>query len=309
MSNYLSYAVNPRTGKKERCAMIDNHFGRNKYGVKFFKNYDKSKDCSWADELEEGTYLPEEIKKKGKKEKMQKIKRTRDITVTRWNEMVEKINNLEQCRITDTREGTICPPRENQCGEISKTVKDGEFVNLYGRKWQKFTITDENQIGTLDKLRQRTVLHAYEAEFLSCFGFDNDYEKSTLKLAFNGWKIKMAQTISQGDGNFYEKADLETLTNTATIPTKEQYKQMIEQGLKFSTQKSSWRWTSSAGSTSGTGAWVVGADHATGSVDTYHAFDAFGVDPTLWLKSKLVIKSGKGTLDEPYEVEIGGENE
>jgi hypothetical protein len=36
MSSYDSKAVNPATGKEEKCIMWDDHFGRHHYGVYFY---------------------------------------------------------------------------------------------------------------------------------------------------------------------------------------------------------------------------------------------------------------------------------
>lgn len=38
MSNYMSKAYHPDTGKLSECYMIDDYFGRHKHGVQFMPN-------------------------------------------------------------------------------------------------------------------------------------------------------------------------------------------------------------------------------------------------------------------------------
>lgn len=38
MSNYTTKAIHPQTGRMSECYMLDDYFGRRKYGVQFMPN-------------------------------------------------------------------------------------------------------------------------------------------------------------------------------------------------------------------------------------------------------------------------------
>ena len=71
MSNYLSSAINPKTGKLEECAMLDDFYGHHNYGVLFLDDgiYDASdikfNDSCWDEFNTDKAYeeRPEEYKK------------------------------------------------------------------------------------------------------------------------------------------------------------------------------------------------------------------------------------------------------
>jgi len=41
MSSYHAWAINPRTGQIEKCAYMDDYFGRHRYGVCFLDDKDE----------------------------------------------------------------------------------------------------------------------------------------------------------------------------------------------------------------------------------------------------------------------------
>lgn len=54
MSNYFCQAINPRTGKEETAEMLDDYYGRHRYGVRFrdgFVYRDDDRRLWWAAKL------------------------------------------------------------------------------------------------------------------------------------------------------------------------------------------------------------------------------------------------------------------
>ncbi len=176
-------------------------------------------------------------------------------------------------------------------------VKDGDFVTLFGMTWQKFTMTDYSQPKTERDLGREfptnTALHLYNHAFVSCFGETNDYEKSTLKLAFEGWKL--AQTELREYWLLYD-----SIINNITIPTKDQYEQMIRQGLDYDIDWDNIRWTMTEDDDSGR----VFAAKTAEEIVMMSSLKVNAVSPLLWLNSELKVTGGKGTLEEPWEVEL-----